>query len=88
MMKICCSHVIQMTKKGKYTSAALVIPHFDLVVITSRHKERLLIVKTDAPNRSFMLIELVNQGTNSIVPQLDQAAVEWRKDPWSFGVEG
>lgn len=62
--------------------------NLNFIIISSRHEQRLLIVKVHTSNWAIVFIELVYERTNTIVPQLNQARVECGEHPWSFGVEG
>lgn len=76
-----------MSKQGKQTSVSFVIPHLDLVIISSGHEERLCDVEVDAPDGPVMLVEAVDECPHPVVPQLDDAAVEAGEDPWPLAVE-
>lgn len=41
----------------------------------------------DAADGAVVLVELVDQGSHAVVPELDDAAVETRQDPWPLRVE-
>ena len=61
--------------------------HLDLVVVTSRDEQRLLLVEADASHGSIVFVELLNECAHAVVPQLDEAVVKTRQHPWSFRVE-
>ncbi len=65
-----CSHIVQMPVQGKQTSARLVRPDLDLVVVAARHKERLRVMEIDASHWPVMLLESVDQGAHAVVPEL------------------
>ena len=66
----------------------LLVPYLDLVVISARHKKRLLLVEANATDRAIVLIKLVDQSAHAVVPQLNHAIVQGGQNPWSLGVEG
>ncbi len=78
MVKECSSDVIQMSVKREEALALLVVPHFDFIIITARNKKGLIIVKVDASDRPFVLLEFVNKSACSVVPELDYAGVQAR----------
>ena len=54
---------------------------------TSRDKERLRIVEVNSANRTVVLIEAINESAHTVVPELDDATVQTRQDPWPLSVE-
>jgi hypothetical protein len=82
------SNVIEMAGEGKKATLGVVIPNFDTVIITTRHKHGLCLVKVYTTDWSIVFFKSVQQGSHSIVPHLDCAAVERHQKPWSLGVEG
>lgn len=44
-------------------------------------------MKVNAPNGSIVLVEAINKGAHTIIPELDHAAVETGQDPWPLGVK-
>lgn len=50
------------------TSPGLVIPDFDLVVVTPGDEEGLGRVKVNASNRTIVLFESVNESSHAIIP--------------------
>jgi len=63
-----CADVIQMAVQGEETSARLVRPHLNLVVVTTRHEKWLCLVKVDASYWSIVFFEAVNESSHSVVP--------------------
>ena len=61
--------------------------HLDLVIVSSRDKQRLLLVEIDASDRAVVLIKFINQSAHTIVPKLDDAIMQATEDPWSVGVK-
>jgi hypothetical protein len=49
--------------------------NLDFVIISSRHKERLLIMEADSTNWTIMFIKLVQECAHSVVPQLNHSIV-------------
>ena len=45
-------------------------------------------MKMNTTNRSFVLVESIDQSTHTVIPELDHATVQTGEDPWPFGVEG
>jgi len=52
----------------KHGITCLIIPHFDLVVITAGHDERLVEVKVNATDRALVFLEAIDNGPNAVVP--------------------
>ena len=75
--------VVQMTIQRKKTSPCLVGPDLDLVVIASGDEEGLGLVEVDAANRSVVFFESINEGSHTIVPQLNSRGMQRNEDPWS-----
>ena len=42
----------------------------DLVVISTRHKQRLLLMEVNSTDRAFMLIKSVNECPHAVIPEL------------------
>lgn len=87
MVELNSTDVIQVSKKGKKASMQLIVPDLDLVIITSRDEERLRFMEMNAADRAIVLVEPVNQRPHPVIPELDYAAVETRKDPWPLSVK-
>jgi hypothetical protein len=62
------ANVVQMTIQGKEASASLIAPDLNLVIISTRNKEGLCLVKVNSPNWAIMLLKPVNQCAHSVVP--------------------
>ena len=82
------SDVVKMAQKGENATPLFIVPHFDLVVVTTAYKKRLNFVEVDSPHRSVVLVELVQECAHPIVPQLDDSIVKARKHPRPGGMEG
>ena len=82
------SDVVKMTQEGEDTSPLFIVPDLDLVVITSRHKQRLLLVEVHPTHRSIMFIKLVQESAHSVVPQLDNSIMKGGQHPGSVDMEG
>lgn len=81
-MKEDCAHIVQMAIQCEKTSPRLIRPDFDFIVVPARDKERLCFVKVDPSDRAVMFFESINEGTHSIVPQLNGGGVKGDEDPW------
>ena len=80
--------VVEMAVKCKETFACLVVPDFDLVVVTTTDQERLGRVEADASNRAIVLLKSVVDGTGLVVPKLNGAVVKRRSQEGKAWVEG
>lgn len=60
MMKEDCANIIQMSIQGKKTSASLIGPDLDLVIVSPRNEEGLCLVKVYSSNRAIVLLEPVD----------------------------
>lgn len=72
-MKLHRSNIIQVAKQCVKTTALLVVPHFDTIIITPRHKQRLSKMKCNSTYGTFVLIELIHHAIHKIVPELNGA---------------
>ena len=45
-------------------------------------------MKVNTTNRTFVLVEPIDQSTHTIIPELDHTTVQTGEDPWSLRVEG
>ena len=72
--------VIQVTQEGEETAAELVIPNLDLVVVTAGYDERFVQVEVDATDRTVVLLETVNDGTDAVVPSVAGRKEESRSE--------
>ena len=86
-MELYGANIVQMSQQSEQASPELVVPHFDFVVITARHDQRLRAMEINTANRSIMLFKFVEHGSHSIVPQLNLAVVQGRQDPGAHRVE-
>ena len=64
------------------------LSHFDLVVISARHKQRLAPMEVDTANGPVVLLIPVKQDTHPVVPQLHDAIVQRREHVRARRVEG
>ena len=64
--------------QSKQDLASLMVPHLDLVVVTTTHKERLRGMERNSTNRPLMVLEALIDRTGLIVPQMDRAIVQRR----------
>lgn len=87
VMELNSSDVIQMPEKVEQAPSGLVVPYFDLVVISTRDEKRLCGMERDSANGTVVLLELVNERSVSVVPELDDSGVETGKDPGPSRVE-
>jgi len=62
------ANIVQVPKQREKTAPELVIPHLNLIVISSRDKQWLLLMEVNASYWTIMFIKLVNKGTHPIVP--------------------
>ena len=62
------TNVIEMSVQGKKASSRLVAPDFDLVVVASRHEDRLCFVKVNSSDRTIVLLETINESSHAIIP--------------------
>lgn len=63
-----CTDIVQVTIKRKDAASCLVGPDFNFVIITAGHEERLCFVEINAPDRTVVLFESVNQCAHAVVP--------------------
>lgn len=54
----------------------LSVAYLNFEIITSGHEERLLVVEVDTAHWAIMVVELLQQRTHAIVPQLNDAGVQ------------
>lgn len=113
-----CSNVIQMTEQREKTLSLLIVPDFDFVVVTTRHKQWLLTMKRYTTNRPYefffvckfyifawfilkqyqwteslcvqtiVFVEFVYHCGHSIVPELDDATMQWGEHPGPLRMKG
>jgi hypothetical protein len=67
-MKLNSSNVIQVTQEGEETTTELVVPHLDLVVVSTRHDERLVEMKVHTAYRAIVFLEAINDSSHAVVP--------------------
>jgi hypothetical protein len=61
-------NIVQMSIQSKQTSASLIGPDLDFIIISTRNEEGLRFVKVDSSNGSIMLLKSVNQGPHAVIP--------------------
>ena len=81
------AHIVEMAVQREQHLARLVVPHLDLVVVATTHKQRLRGVERDATHRPLMVLEALVDRTRLVVPQLDRAIVQRRRKQRELGVE-
>lgn len=74
--------VVQVTVQREQAPPGLVRPDLDLVVVTARDEEGLSVVEVDSSDRTVVLFEPINQGSHTVVPELDRGGVEGDENPW------
>jgi hypothetical protein len=52
MVELDCAHVIDVTVQREHALFGLVAPYLDQVVVTTRHENRLGIMKVDSSDRA------------------------------------
>eukprot|EP00963_Diacronema_lutheri_P008926 scaffold776_cov347-Pavlova_lutheri.AAC.124 len=82
-MELHGSDVIQVAKQGKQAASKFVVPDFDLIIVSTRHEQRLGSMKVDPPHRAIVLVESIDERSHAVVPQLDHSTVQACEDPWS-----
>lgn len=65
-----CSDIVQVAQQREQTASQLVVPDFDLVIIASRYKQGLRLVKVDTANWAIMLVKSVDERAHAVVPKL------------------
>ena len=88
VVKHCSSDIVEMSQKSEDAAPLLVVPYFDLVVITTTDEKWLDFVEVNSPHRAVVFIKLVQESAHPIVPQLDDPIVKTGKYPRSGGMEG
>ena len=68
MMEEHRSHIVQVAIECKQTPPRLIRPHLDLVVIATRHKQRLRLVEVNSSDWPIMLFEAVYKRSHAVVP--------------------
>ena len=53
--------VVKMTQQREDAASLLVIPHFDLIIVSARDKKRLLFVEIHSSHGSIVLVKLVKK---------------------------
>jgi hypothetical protein len=69
-MKLDGTNVIEMSQQSKEASAQLVVPNFDLVIVSSADNERLVQVKIHSTDRTVVLFKAINHCAYTIVPTI------------------
>jgi hypothetical protein len=75
MMEEHCSNIVQMASESKHAAFRVVIPYFDSVIISTRHKHGLRLMKINTSNWAIMFFISIYQCSHSIIPQLDGRGV-------------
>jgi hypothetical protein len=78
-------NVVKMAVQGEQTASRLIRPDLNLVVVATGHEERLGLVEIDTANGAIMLLKSVDEGSHSVIPQLNSGRVEGDENPWSEG---
>lgn len=60
--------IVQMAIEREETPPALIRPDLDLIIISTRHKQGLCLVKVDASYGAIVLFKAVYQGAHAIIP--------------------
>jgi hypothetical protein len=68
MMEKDSSHIVQVPRQGKQTTLGVVVPDLDSIIISSRHKHGLGLVKVNASDRAIVFFISINQGAHAVVP--------------------
>ncbi|MFS7952063.1 hypothetical protein Hanom_Chr07g00602521 [Helianthus anomalus] len=68
MVKLNRPNIIKVAKQRKQTPMQLVIPYFDLVIISCINKQRLRLMKMHATNRTVMFVKPINESAHTVVP--------------------
>ena len=63
-----CAHVVQMPIKCEEASSRLMVPHFDLVVVSTAHEQRLCFVKVYPSYWAIVFFEAIYERAHSVVP--------------------
>lgn len=59
---------------------SLVVLHLDLVVVTTRSKERLRAMKLGTSDAGLMLVNTINEAADALVLELNSAIMKARQD--------
>ena len=62
------SDVVEMATESEETPSCLIRPHFDLVIVSTRHKQGLCLVKVNSSDRAIVLFESINECPHTVVP--------------------
>lgn len=87
-MELDRADVVKVPMECEEAAMCLVVPHLNLVIVTSRDEERLGLVEVNAADGAVVLVEAVEERAHAVVPHLDDPAVEAGEDPWAARVEG
>ena len=63
--------IVQMAIERKEAPPALIRPHFDFIIVSSRHEQWLCLVEINPSYGAIVLFEPVYQGPHPIIPQLN-----------------
>ena len=87
-MELHRAHVIHVPLKSEHALLYLIVPHFDQVVVTTRHKHRLRLVEVYSAHRTIVVLVLVEEALSPVVEQVDAAVVEGCENPRAILMEG
>lgn len=63
-----CPNVVQVPQQREETPPQLIVPHFDLVVVSAGHKQRLRAVEVNPTHGTIVLVEAIDQRSHAVVP--------------------
>jgi len=61
-------NIVQVAIQSEQTSASLIGPDLDLVIISPGNEEGLCLVEVDASDRPIVLLESINESSHTVVP--------------------
>jgi len=64
-------NIVQVAIQSEQTSASLIGPDLDLVIISPGNEEGLCLVEVDSSNGTIMLLKSVNQCSHAVIPKLN-----------------
>jgi hypothetical protein len=65
------TNIVQMSSQSEEASFRIVVPDFYAIVIASRNKHWLSLVKVDSSNWSIVLFESFNESSHAVIPELN-----------------
>jgi hypothetical protein len=75
-MKLHSADIVQVPQEGKETTTSLEIPNLDLVIITTRAKKWLTLMKVDTSYWAFVFLISIQKSPNAKVPKLNNSIVQ------------